>query len=91
MTKTVEILSPDIIGISMLPSITLLDIIELGKVNKNFNRIIRDIIKITPYEILRLKQILLAWNEIPKKKKYRRNSWYSKRYHPDNKIILNFY
>ena len=68
--------------------LTLPETIDISRVNKMFNRIVQNRIKLRAPEILRLQRIIRSWYRTCKRKRTRCNSWVRKEYHPDERYLF---
>jgi len=85
-----NVLACDALAWHMIPFVNLVDTIDLSRVSKEFNDMVRDRVGLRESDIMRLRRILRAWKRGIRRRvrSSRNNSWMSISYHPDERIIF---
>ena len=78
----------DMMKWEMLPFLNLLETIDLSRLNKDFNLIVRDHVGLSSKDINNLHRIFKHWRLVHKRRRKRSNSWVRVTYHPDERVIM---
>jgi hypothetical protein len=78
----------DALAWHMLPFLNLVETIDLSRVSKELNDMVKQRVGLRASEIMRLRRILRSWKHIRRPRSSRNNSWRRLRHHPDERVIL---